>query len=463
VRGPGEILLLSTYELGHSPQHLASPMAFLARAGYAPAALDLSLGALDEAALSQARLVAIAAPMHTALRLGMTVAAQVRRRAPTARICFFGLYAPLHAEALRRDGLADLCLGGEFEEALVAYARALEEGTTPVGGITLERLRFPTPDRRALPSLERYAHLVLEGEQRTAGYAEASRGCLHRCRHCPIPAVYDGRFFVMPIDGVLEDVGAQVAAGARHISFGDPDFWNGPVHGMRLLERFAERHPGVSFDVTIKVEHLLRHQARLPELRALGCAFVVSAFESVSDHVLAILDKGHTRADLERVLELADRADLPIRPTFVPFTPWTTLADYAELADWIGANDLEGRVDPIQLTVRLLVPPGSLLLRIPESSVFGPLDPARLTHVWTHPDARMTELERRIFARVEARSPDETASTTFASLREIIAELGGPAARSYVARRPAAPRLSEPWFCCSEPSLGQLTGIDRTV
>ncbi|MEO6952811.1 MAG: CUAEP/CCAEP-tail radical SAM protein [Polyangia bacterium] len=462
MRTPGDILLLSSYELGHSPQHLAAPLAFFERAGYAPRAIDLSLDALDEDAVRAAALVCIAVQMHTALRLGIAVAKKVRALAPTAKICFFGLYAPLYADALHAEGLADRCLGGEHEEALVAYAEELDSGRTGADGVTLERLLFPTPRRDSLPLVSRYAHLVTSDGNRHAGYVEASRGCLHTCRHCPIPAVYDGRFFIMPIDTVLADIDAQVAAGARHITFGDPDFWNGPRHGMALVRRLAARHPGVSFDVTIKVEHLLRHAGDLAELQALGCAFVVSAFESRSERVLSILDKGHTRADLDRALDLTDRVGLPIRPTFVPFTPWTTLADYADLLDWIGARDLEGRVDPIQLAVRLLVPPGSLLLRIPEGAVFGALDPERLTHVWTHADARMEGLEAQVFSRVE-QAGHESATETFAALRDIVASIEGTTAKRFVPVRTAAPRLSEPWFCCAEPSARQLGALAPKV
>ena len=132
------------------------------------------------------------------------------------------------------------------------------------------------------------------------GYTEASRGCRHLCRHCPVVPIYNGQFRVVQPDVVLADIDAQVAAGARHITFGDPDFFNGPTHAMRIVEALHAAHPDVTYDVTIKVEHLLQHRDLLPRLADTGCAFVTSAVESIDDRVLRLLDKGHTRAGLLR-------------------------------------------------------------------------------------------------------------------------------------------------------------------
>ncbi len=87
----------------------------------------------------------------------------------------------------------------------------------------------------------------LAGEERIAGHVEATRGCLHMCRHCPIPSVYEGRFFVVQADVVLEDIRRQVAAGARHITFGDADFLNGPGHVMEIVRRMHAEHPALTF------------------------------------------------------------------------------------------------------------------------------------------------------------------------------------------------------------------------
>ena len=453
---PGGILLLSCYELGHQPNGLASPLAFLERSGFAPQALDLAVQPLDDGLLHHAHFVGISVPMHTALRLGIGVARHVRRVNPAAHVCFYGLYATLNAGYLL-DGIADSVVGGEYEEALVALVESLEPGPGGggpggPGGPVLQRLDFPVPSRRALPALQTYAALLENDERRPAGYVEASRGCLHHCLHCPIPPVYGGRFFIVPADVVLADVRSQVAAGATHITFGDPDFLNGPGHSLKIVRAMHAEFPALTFDCTAKIEHLLQRRALLPELARLGCRFIVSAVESLSDVVLAHLEKGHTRADVYAVLAATREAGIALRPSFVPFTPWTTLDDYLELLDFVADQDLVHHVDAVQLGIRLLVPPGSALLDRPAMRAFlGPLDAAALTYTWTHPDPRMDALQRDVMAIV-GRAAEEEADpeTTFLSVRAAAyrtAARGAPLAPTWTVPRPRPPRLTEPWFC----------------
>ncbi|MEJ7599035.1 MAG: CUAEP/CCAEP-tail radical SAM protein [Kofleriaceae bacterium] len=433
------IALLSCYELGHQPYGLAMPLAFLERAGHQPTVQDLAIDKLDEALIRSASFVGISVPMHTALRLGVRVAARVRELNPAAHICFFGLYAPLNADYLRANG-ADSVLGGEHEAELVALVDRLagaREGAVPP--VTLAKLAFPQPQRTSLPQLGRYAKLVRDGSTHVAGYTETSRGCLHLCRHCPIPPVYGGRFFVVAAATVLADVAALVERGAQHVTFGDPDFFNGPKHGMAIARELHRRWPALTFDVTIKVSHLLAHAALLPELAALGCAFVVTAVESLDDGVLARLDKGHTRADFEHALALASSAGLVLRPTFVPFTPWTTLDQIADLVEFLVAQDLVGCVDPVQLSVRLLVPPGSLLLAPATRDAFGELDPAALSYRWTHRDPRVDHLQRQIaeIAAAGAEAERDPASVV-AALRTLVHDVTGRHRRAHAAAGAAA-------------------------
>ncbi len=454
LRESGAVLLVSCYELGHQPLGLAFPMAFLERAGFRPAALDLAVEPLEADRVRRAALVAIAVPMHTALRIGVQAARQVRRLNPAATICFYGLYATLNRDYLLEHGAAAV-LGGETEEALVALAERLEAGEAPESAPAphLGKLTFPVPSRDRLPALARYAAFERNGERRVAGVVEASRGCLHECLHCPIPPVYGGRFFVVPREIVLEDVRRQVAAGARHISFADPDFLNGPGHSFAIVRAMHEEFPDLSFDFTAKVEHLLAQRQRLPELAEAGCAFVVSAVESLSDLVLDRLDKGHSRADVERLLEAMRAAGLTLRPSFLPFTPWTTLDDYVTLVDWLIAEDLVDCVEPVQLAIRLLVPPGSALLGRPDIQPFlKTLDAEAFTWTWEHPDPRMERLHATVSEIVHwANHARESPATTFRKVRDAAYAAAGrrpEAARAtHAERRPVAPRLTEPWFC----------------
>ena len=315
------------------------------------------------------------------------------------------------------------------------------------------KLDFPLPHRRTLPALDKYARLERDGRLELTGYVEGSRGCKHRCRHCPIPPVYGGRFFVVPREVVLADVRQLVAAGARHITFGDPDFLNGPGHAMALARALHAEFPEVTFDVTAKVEHLLRHRRLLGELAALGCAFVVTAVESLSDTVLHRLDKGHTRADFVEVLALARAAGLVLRPTWVAFTPWTTLEDYRELLAFVAREGLVDHIDPVQYSIRLLVPPGSLLLDDEAMRPhLGELVTDAFHYRWTHPDPRMDRLHAEVSEVVgTAADRKESAEQTFARLVALADAAAGAAAepvllgRRAEGRRP--PRLTEPWFC----------------
>ncbi|HEX6123460.1 MAG TPA: CUAEP/CCAEP-tail radical SAM protein, partial [Ktedonobacterales bacterium] len=394
----------------------------------------------------------------------------MRAQNPQAAICFYGLYASLNATYLLRAH-ADAVIGGEYEEALLALARDLAAGGTGEGvaGVTtravssapvLARLPFAVPARDGLPALTRYARLVVGEHAVPAGYVEATRGCLHTCAHCPITPVYGGRFFVVPRAVVLADIRAQVAAGARHITFGDPDFLNGPGHALALARALHAEFPDVTFDATIKVEHILERRALFPELAALGCAFVVTAVESLGEEVLRHLRKGHTRADVAEALAVLDAAGIPMRPTLVAFTPWTTRRDYLDVLDFIEEHDLIEHVDPVQYTIRLLVPPGSALLTDETAREWlGTLDEAALSYQWAHPDPALDALQREVATLVErAVTERQSNAATFAAVRRLAEarlEMRGRVAvgaRRGVGgggshpRRPI-PHLSESWFC----------------
>jgi radical SAM superfamily enzyme YgiQ (UPF0313 family) len=457
------ILLVSCYELGHQPAGVAMPMGLLRRAGYDAETIDASVEVFDAEKVKRAGFVGISVPMHTALRLGHRIADEVRKINPTCHICFYGLYALLNAEYLL-DTVADSVIGGEFEDALVQLVDAVRsEAPIDIQGVrtksrdsgpVLERLNFALPDRGSLVKLEHYARLEINGEQRLTGYVEASRGCLHQCTHCPIPPVYNGRFFVVPAEIVLEDIRNLVASGARHITFGDPDFLNGPGHSLRITRALHEEFPQLTFDFTAKVEHIIKHRDLIPEFGKTGCVFVVSAVESLSNTVLENLVKGHTRDDVREALKILRGAGIAMRPTFVSFTPWTTIDDYIDILEFVEVESLIDNVDPVQYSIRLLVPPGSLLLSNPDNQRWlGPLNQASFTYEWKHPDSRMDDLQWQVSAVVELTAEsNEDPAETFNNICELAHLWRGdeqPIDKTHridpLRLRP--PRLTEAWFC----------------
>jgi radical SAM superfamily enzyme YgiQ (UPF0313 family) len=458
------VVLISTYELGHQPFGLASPAAWLREAGARVTCLDLAVERLDEPAIAAADLVAFYVPMHTATRLAASFVERVKRINPNAHLCFYGLYAPVNEEYLRELG-AGTILGGEFEEGLVALVERLFADKTdrsssrsqPEPRISLTRQQFVVPDRSRLPDLERYAHVKLPGGgSRIAGYTEASRGCKHLCRHCPIVPVYGGRFFVVQPDVVLEDIARQVEAGAEHITFGDPDFFNGPTHAMRIVQELHRRFPQLTYDVIIKVEHLLKHGGHLPTLRDTGCLFITSAVEAVDNRILEIFDKRHTREDFVGAVSLCREVGLNLNPTFVTFNPWITLAGYRDLLSTILELGLVGNVSPIQYAIRLLIPRGSRLLELPLVQEFvGNFDPEALAYPWTHPDPRMDRLHADVLAVVGGNQTTvEDRYAIFARVWELTEAASettpsDPFAlvTTSVPSREPIPHLSEPWYC----------------
>jgi hypothetical protein len=288
-----------------------------------------------------------------------------------------------------------------------------------------------------------------------AGYVEATRGCLHTCLHCPITPIYEGRFFIVPRNVVLADIRAQVAAGAKHITFGDPDFLNGPRHSLAILREMHTEFPDLTFDATIKIEHIMHHRDLFPELKALGCAFIVSAVESFSDHVLAELVKGHTVADIGEAFRITRAAGIVLRPSFVAFTPWTTPQDYVEMLRQVEQYGMIEQVDPVQYTIRLLIPPHSALLTEANHAAgwLGDLDTTAFTYRWAHPNPRMDDLHREVARLVEqAVAMDDSTPVIFEAIKQIAyayAELPLPmeGLEPLLSAPDIVPGLTESWFC----------------
>ncbi|MBL4783741.1 MAG: radical SAM protein [Porticoccaceae bacterium] len=452
------ILLISPYDIGRQPFALAQASAWLKAEGFRVICLDLSIQKLDESSLKQADLVGLYLGMHTATRIALKALPKIKQFAANAEIFAFGLYAPLNQETLQQQGV-NYFFAGESEPDILQLAQQLSNDTKPVFNdaiIRTDKIDFKLPDRKNLPIISKYATLIQEDkEQKTLGFIETSRGCKYVCRHCPVTPIYQGKFRIVPFDIVMQDIAQQVDMGAEHISFGDPDFFNGPTHAKKVLVAMHEQYPQLSFDATIKIEHILNHADLLALLKDTGCLFITCAVESFDDDILLKLDKGHTRADTFKAVELINQAGLSISPTFVPFSPWASLQGYRDLLQDIVSLKLINEVAPIQLAIRLLIPNGSYLLKLPNfTQLIGAFDADTLGYQWQHRNPAVDALQNEVMAIVEQADKQEQARhETFASIWLAAHNALGidtPALPRVNAKQ--VPHLSEAWYCCAEPT-----------
>ncbi|MFC1664467.1 CUAEP/CCAEP-tail radical SAM (seleno)protein [Pseudomonadota bacterium] len=459
-----KIVLISPYEIGRQPFSLAHAAAYLNRDGFDVTCFDLSLEALDKTELKTASVIGIHLAMHTATRIAAELLPKLKEVAPLASFCVYGLYAPLNAQLFFDMGV-ERVFGGESEPDLVNFSVSVRDGFNNLNSqapqVSLDKIEFLKPQRNGLPPLQKYAHLITkQGEKKTVGFVEASRGCKHLCRHCPVVPIYQGKFRIVPMDIVLQDIQQQVAAGAEHISFGDPDFLNGPTHAVRIVEAMHNMFPNISYDMTVKIQHINAHADLFKIFADTGCRFVTSAVESLDNLTLQHLDKQHTVDDFYLGLKRLRSVGIDLAPTFVPFTPWTTAEDYVDLLSKLVELDLVANVPPIQLAIRLLIPRGSYLLQLEEiESLIGEFDHASLGYPWKHSDPAIDELQIQIQSLVE-RATDRGDDTW-----EIFSELWALTHRLLKKDLPPLPgscskapnaQLSEVWYCCAEPTSQQL-------
>ena len=460
------ISLINPYELGRQPFGLAEPAAFLQAAGHTVRCCDLSIQKLDSCLDERTAIVAIYIAMHTATRIAVEALPKIRQLAPQASLCVYGLYAPMNADLFRSLGVGTV-LGGEFETGLVSMAARIEAGRgepQTEAETSLDKITFMAPDRSKLPPLSQYARLINpDGSEKTVGFAETTRGCKYLCRHCPVVPVYQGKFFVIPADIVLDDIRAQVQAGAQHISFGDPDFFNGPGHALRIVRTLHQEFPDLTYDATIKIEHIISYPEEIKVLKETGCLFILSAVEAVDDTILALLDKGHSREDFINALAFLREIDINLAPTFVAFTPWTTLDIYLQLLQDIVTWQLVESVAPVQLSIRLLIPAGSYILKLDNiDAIVGDFDAGILGHPWNNPDPRVDELQQQVQSWItKAESEGLSRPDIFLEIWRLAHRQAGrpvPELNLEHTGKPV-PRLSENWYCCAEPTCEQLVSF----
>ncbi len=466
------ILAISTYDLGTQPLILARIKSELRDPLYEVRTIDLSLSELTNDDISWPEVVIFSIPMHTAMALTKELVTKIRSLRDDIKLCFFGLYAPaaLSANLLSTN---DIAIAGTGFDTLISWLKTLtansnkqyEHGKVYVDIGTVQPKNHLLPDRSSLPSLESYVHYLADGVTKTVATLEVVSGCSHHCRHCPVPVIYKGKTRKAPEEEILADARQQIENGASHIHFSDPDFFNRPQYGMSIMSRLKSDFPHLSFDATIKISHILKYRHLLKDLSEKDCNLLIAALEQVNNDTLKILDKGHTKEEAELAFRLLRELGIEPRPSLLPFTPWTTPYDIVELLDFIYENDLVWNVDPVQWSIRLLLPPGSLLLDSTERTLLsslGELSEDGLSYEWKSPEPVLDELAREIGVLAED-AVDDSPQDAYFRIRKLVFDTlkityyEPKIKESSMSKIPGnlRPKLSENWFCCAMPTNNQ--------
>ena len=439
-----KILLLSFYDLGKQPKIISELYKKLDNGSNQIDIVDYSIEEKN-LTLDNYDVLGIYASMHTASVLAEQY---LRDRKLPNKLFVFGLYANVFSEMFSNFQSIHSFDSDELESLLEVQLNPNYS------------FKHSVPDRTILPSITDYSHIVDGSNNLIAGSVETTYGCKHECTHCPVPIEFKGMFKTFGTEKIITDVTNQVEEGAKHISFNDPDFFNGPKHALKILQLLNEKHPSITYDSTIKVEHILKYPDYFQELKNLNMLFVISAFETTNDHVLNILQKNHSFNDLNKAVELSLENKIDIRPTWMPFSPWTEQNDLISIIKLIENYKLRETVDPIQLTIKLLVPKNSLILKRPEMKEYLlDYDPASFSYAWQYKFPNIDNIQNELFTYV-LQHESENEYTQYLGLVDILeSHTNETLLNSEKYSQRIVPKLSETWFCCAEPNKIQLDRI----
>ncbi len=447
------IIYVATYDLGHQPQFGAELLGIDTEGQVS--VVDAQKVEREEVItkIHSASAVILSAPMYTGASIARDLLTECAIDLQTKKTVVVGLYAMVLKDALLSAPIPGLDIDGiVFSETLDASG-ALELLET--GEVLTRKRAAKRPyliQRRDLVPLASYRTVSYQGQDKTSGYLETTVGCRHRCRHCPVVPIWDGRIAINDAPAVLQDAKNQIAAGAAHLSFGDPDFLNAPRHTLGILKEIHRHDPTVTFDFTTKISEIVAHPDIWGELYEQGLIFVISAVESLNPRVLERLDKQHNASDVAAARDFLFGAHIGLHPTFCPFTPWSEPEDLVDIASFVVSSRLTNVVEPVQLSIELLTPPNSLLLK--DREFFGPYDAQRMGFPPIYADDNLSTLQQ-VLSEVAAKgaTANEDYSRTIASQIEHIENISGRSVPFFdiSAPVPDPATVSEPWFCCAAP------------
>ena len=253
-------------------------------------------------------------------------------------------------ELLLAGQAVDLVVSGEADACFPRLLRALGDGTDPltVPGVLGRRGgevvgvppepppthldALPVPDyREYFDRAERLGLLTAAGRRDVALPVETSRGCWwgakHHCTFCGLNGTTMQYRSKSPAR-VLDEL-AELARRHRSLRFDAVDNILDMRHVRELLPALADADTGYDIFYETKA-NLTRAQVRA--LALAGVTRLQPGIESLSSHVLALMDKGVRAAQNVNLLRWASYYGIDVQWSILWGLPGETAEDYAEQA-----------------------------------------------------------------------------------------------------------------------------------
>lgn len=390
-----KILLISTDEVGFQPLGLACAKPYLSSLAEVEL-VDISV--MQEPTCDNYDLIAFSIPTFGAIEQSIQLMTKFRNNGYSKPLICYNQYATVQPESFLLDDNCFIVMG-EYETVLEELVNAYlekkslnaidfvysQENKNPLKN--LKRTKFLTPDRTSLPKLSNYAYK----NGKLVGNIETMRGCAHGCTYCSVFAAYQKRVVKIPDEIILKDIDYVVQKGAEHITFIDADFFSTGKKGVRLIKQMHQKYPKLTFDITLRLDDVVRYREFFPALKKYGCIEITSAFEFPSDVVLKEFDKRITLQDMDEGLAILREVQIPIVPTFISYNPWANAEDMIEFGQYLNNTGLMSDIDDMQLKTRLLLYKGSPLLENKTIQKLALMDKG-YHYEWKHIDQEVDQM-----------------------------------------------------------------------
>lgn len=267
---------------------------------------------------------------------------------PRVKICLGGPHVNLYPKETLGLPEIDYVVFGEGEPIFTKLMQALEENgpdserlahirglgykqngaarvNPPETGL-LELDDLPLPARH-LVDVTRYQHLIKEGRQFFT--LQATRGCPAACTFCDIRKT---KFRERSPENVVAEIEQLVAMGLDDLFFVDDTITINKKFVLALCDLIVRRGLKLNFKISARVDTV--NPELLAALRRAGCYRIHYGIESATERHLAYLEKGQTRAKIERACQWTREAGIGVFAYMMIGIPHETKQEMFDTVDF---------------------------------------------------------------------------------------------------------------------------------